>query len=61
MLMNEKIMFDRYYCINSTKHCKIEENIGTLYFITSHFPMRVCCQKYDYSGRGQARALHDGW
>ena len=21
MLMNEKIMFDRYYCINSTKYC----------------------------------------
>ena len=22
MLMNDKIMFDRYYCINSTKHCE---------------------------------------
>ena len=39
MLMNDKIMFDRYYCINSTKHCENEENIGALYFITSsHFP-----------------------
>ena len=38
-LMNGKIMFDRYYCINSTKHCENEENIGALYFITSpHFP-----------------------
>ena len=38
MLMNDKIMFDRYYCINSTKHCENEENIGALYFITSsHF------------------------
>ena len=27
MLMNDKIMFDRYYCINSTKHCENEENI----------------------------------
>ena len=37
-LMNDKIMFDRYYCINSAKHCENEENIGALYFITSsHF------------------------
>ena len=35
MSMDEKIMFDPYYCINSSKHCKIEENIGALYFITS--------------------------
>ena len=28
MLMNDKIMFDCYYCINSTKHCENEENIG---------------------------------
>ena len=27
MLMNDKIMFDRYYCINSAKHCENEENI----------------------------------
>ena len=25
--VNDKIMFDRYYCINSTKHCENEENI----------------------------------
>ena len=42
MLMNDKIMFERYYCINSANHCENEENIGTLYFITSsHFPTRV--------------------
>ena len=42
MFMNDKIMFDRYYCINSAKHCENEENIGALYFITSsHFPTRV--------------------
>ena len=42
MLMNEKITFDRYYCINSAKHCENEESIGALYFITlSHFPTRV--------------------
>ena len=27
MLMNDKIMFDRYYCINSAKHCKNEETL----------------------------------
>ena len=42
MLMSDKIMFDRYYCINSANHCENEENIGALYFITSsHFPTRV--------------------
>ena len=39
MLMNDKMMFERYYCINSAKYCENEENIGTIYFITSsHFP-----------------------
>ena len=37
MLMNDKIMFDRYYCINSANNCKNEENTGALYFITSSF------------------------
>ena len=42
MLMNDKIMFDLYNCINSEKYCKNEENIVTLYFITSpHFPTQV--------------------
>ena len=42
MLMNDKIMFDCYYCINLTKHCENEENIAALYFITSsHFPTQV--------------------
>ena len=42
MLMNDKIMFDRYYCINSANHRENEENIGALYLITSsHFPTRV--------------------
>ena len=42
MLMNDKIMFDRFYCIHSAKHCVNEENIGALYFInSSHFPTRV--------------------
>ena len=51
MLMNGKIMFDRYYCINSTKHCENEEYIGALYFITApHFPHESDMQD---SGRGQ--------
>ena len=42
MLINDKIRFDRCYCINSANHCENEENIGALYFITSsHFPTRV--------------------
>ena len=42
MLLNDKIMFDRYYCINSASHCENEENIVALYFITSsHYPTRV--------------------
>ena len=64
MLMNDRIMFDRYYCINSTKHCENEENIGALYFITSpHFPTRV---RYAIFGprsntHNLARALRDAW
>ena len=46
MLMNDKIMFDRYHCINSANHCENKENIGALYFITSsHFPTRVRLKK----------------
>ena len=55
MLMNDKIMFDRYYCINSTKHCENEENIAALYFITSpNFPMRV-----RYARFGPRSSTHD--
>ena len=51
MLVNDKIMFDRYYSINSTKHSENEENIGALYFITSsHFPTHIAMHD---SGRGQ--------
>ena len=34
-LMNNKIMFDRYYSVNLTKPLQNEENIGSLYFITT--------------------------
>ena len=32
MLMNGKIMFDRYCCINSANHCENEENIWRTIF-----------------------------
>ena len=63
MLMNDKIMFDRYHCINSTKHCE-NENIGTLYFITSsQFPTQVCyaCIGLRSSTHNLAHALRDAW
>ena len=43
MLMNDKIMFDRYYSIYSTKHCENgKKTIDALYFrTTSHFLSRV--------------------
>ena len=51
MLMTDKIMFDCYYCINSTKHCENEENIGALYCITpSHYLNDYAVQNL---GRGQ--------
>ena len=64
MLMNDKIMFDRYYCINSTKHCENDENIGALYFITSpHFPTRVRYAIFGprLSTHNLACALRDAW
>ena len=46
MLMNDKIMFDRYYCINSTKHCENEENIHgrTIFYnlITFSYAIMLC-------------------
>ena len=64
MLMNDKIMLYRCYCINSTKHCENEENIGTLYFITSpHFPTQVRYAIFSprSSTHNLARVLRDAW
>ena len=41
MLMNDKILFDRYYCINSATHCENEENSGALYFITIQYNTNI--------------------
>ena len=63
-ILNDKIMFDRYYCINSTKYCENVENIGALYFITSpHFPTRVQYAIFGprSSTHNLARALRDAW
>ena len=47
MLPCWKIMFYRFYCINSTKHVKIWENYGTIschhectFFLISVFPVQ---------------------
>ena len=64
MLMNDKIMFDHYYCINSTKHWENEENIGALYFIASpYFPTRVRYARFGprSSTHNLACALCDAW
>ena len=52
MLMNDKIMFYRYYCINSAKHCENEENIGALYFISFSYTSSLSKTMHD-SGRVQ--------
>ena len=33
MLMNDIIMFDRYFCINSTKHCEKKKKIFAHYVL----------------------------
>ena len=50
MLMNDKIMFDCYYCINSTKHCENEENIGALYL--AHLSRRLVGELIVYPWSG---------
>ena len=63
-LLNDKIMFGRFYCINSTKHCENEENIGALYLITSpHFPTQVSYARFRprSSTHNLAHALRDAW
>ena len=36
MVMNDKIMFDGYYYINSANLCKCKEIVGRLYLIPQH-------------------------
>ena len=44
MLMNDKIIFGRYYCINSTKHCENEEYWCTIFYnlITFSYASTLC-------------------
>ena len=59
MLMNDKIMFDRYYCINSRKHTKNWENVCALY--SSALPLfsysRTLFVNILDSDRGQVHVL----
>ena len=56
MLVNDKIMFDRYYCKNSTKtQQKLRKCLRTLFFSLNH---SVCLLTHVFinmldSGRGQ--------
>ena len=57
MLMDDKVMFDCYYCINSAKHCQNEENIGALYFIIHHIFLREYAFKKICMIRGPVQIL----
>ena len=63
MLMNNKLMFDRYYCIISTKTLQNEEIIGALYFTAiSHFPTRkICMIRAEVKFSSLPRVLCDAW
>ena len=53
MSMNDKIMFDRYYCMNSTKHCENEE-ILTHYILQPH---HILLREYAMHDSGQGQEL----
>ena len=40
MLMNDKIMFDRYYCINSANHCKNKKTLAHYILLPHHIFLR---------------------
>ena len=45
MLMNDKIIFDSYCCINSANHCENEEIIGALNLYPHHIFLRDYASK----------------
>ena len=49
MLMNDKIIFDSYCCINSANHCENEEIIGAL----NLYPHHIFLREYAF------KAVHD--
>ena len=53
MLMNDKIIFDRYYCIHSAERNKVQERkkYGALYFTASYFHTRKSFRFYARSGQ----------
>ena len=42
MIINDKIMFDRYYCINATKPCENEDWRTLFYNITFSYASTLC-------------------
>ena len=61
MLMNDKIMFDRYYCINSKKtHRKLRKCLRTLFFShTTIFLRAHAFYKYPRFGPWPGTFSHD--
>ena len=61
MLMNGKIMFDRYYCINSKKtHRKLRKCLCTLFFsLTTIFLRAHAFYKYPRYGPRPGTFSHD--
>ena len=61
MLMNDKIMFDRYYCINSKKPHRKLRNVCALYSsaLPPFFYARTLFINILDSGRGQVLYPHD--
>ena len=63
MLMNNKIMFDRYFCMNSIKHCKNEEILTHFKLVTFSYASNF--QNMHDSARSSshnlALALRDAW
>ena len=61
MLMNDKIMFDRYYCINLKEtHRKLKKILHTLFFsLTTIFLRRHAFYKYPQFGPWPGTFSHD--
>ena len=61
MLINDKIMFDRYYCINSKKtYQKLKECLRTLFFsLTTIFLRAHAFYKYPRFGLWPGTFSHD--
>ena len=63
MLTNDKIMFDRYYCINSTKLSKMKKILVHYIYnlITFSYASKLCMIRAALSTHNLACALRDAW